>query len=71
MKASLVFYPNTGKQSSKNQKIPVYVRVRLGNKKCERRLKIEILKTQGIDYRSSLIPAYLNNRFPKEYLDRY
>lgn len=46
MKASLVFYPNTGKQSRKSKKIPIYVRVRLGNKKCERRLNIEVLETE-------------------------
>ena len=42
MKASLTFYPNEGKRSSKTGKIPLYCRVCLNAKKAETRLTVDM-----------------------------
>ncbi len=46
MKASLNFLPKPEKKSSKSGRIPLYARVCLNGKKCERRLNIEVTETE-------------------------
>jgi hypothetical protein len=45
MKASISYFPNTSKKSSKTGKIPLYTRVCFRGSKAEERLNIEVPET--------------------------